>query len=442
VAKAIFYSYCSNPSLKTGVRDREIEKTLVMNKNQNMTKINFPPINEQMDLIKRGAFEIIPEDELVKKLERSLKEGKQLNIKLGCDPSRPDLHIGHSVVLRKLEHFQSLGHIAILIIGDFTGMIGDPSGRNITRPALSLEETRKHGISYFEQASKILDREKTKIVYNSEWLGKMTFEDVIKLSSKYTVARMLERDDFTKRYKSGEPISMHEILYPLAQAMDSVAIKSDVELGGTDQKFNLLVGRDIQREYGMEAQVIITMPLIVGTDGVEKMSKSYNNYIGISESPKEIFGKTLSIPDSLIYNYFELATNLSNIELEEIKTKLVDPKTNPRDIKRQLAKALVSMYHSEEAARNAEEEFDRIFVNKGTPDEIPEFKFGERKEINILDLIILVNFAPSKGEAKRLVTQGGVTLDGEKIEDFQNSVLLKDGMILKVGKRKFIKLII
>jgi tyrosyl-tRNA synthetase len=407
-----------------------------------MTKINFPPINEQMNLIRRGTFEIIPEDELVKKLERSLKEGKPLNIKLGCDPSRPDLHIGHSVVLRKLAHFQSLGHLAILIIGDFTGMIGDPSGRNVTRPALSLEETRKHGISYFEQASKILEKDKTKIVYNSEWLGKMSFEDVIKLSSKYTVARMLERDDFTKRYKSGEPISMHEILYPLAQAMDSVAIKSDVELGGTDQKFNLLVGRDIQREFGMEAQVIITMPLIVGTDGVEKMSKSYNNYIGISESPKEIFGKTLSIPDSLICNYFELATNLSNNELLEIKAKLADPKTNPRDIKRQLAKALVSMYHSEEAARNAEEEFDRIFVNKGTPDEIPEFKFGEKQEINILDLIILVNFAQSKGEAKRLVTQGGVTLDGEKIEDVQNSVLLKDGMILKVGKRKFIKLII
>jgi len=407
-----------------------------------MTKINFPSINEQMNLIRRGTFEIIPEDELVKKLESSLKKGKPLNIKLGCDPSRPDLHIGHSVVLRKLAHFQSLGHLAILIIGDFTGMIGDPSGRNVTRPALSLEETREHGISYFEQASKILDRDKTKIVYNSEWLGKMTFEDVIKLSSKYTVARMLERDDFTKRYKSGEPISMHEILYPLAQAMDSVAIKSDVELGGTDQKFNLLVGRDIQREFGMEAQVIITMPLIVGTDGVEKMSKSYNNYIGISESPKEIFGKALSIPDSIIYNYFELATDLPNDELRKIKAQLDDPKTNPRDIKRQLAKTLVSMYHSIEAAKNAEEEFDRIFVNKGTPDELPEFKFGERQEINILDLIILVNFAPSKGEAKRLVNQGGVTLDGEKIEDFQNSVHLKDGMILKVGKRKFIKLII
>jgi tyrosyl-tRNA synthetase len=252
---------------------------------------------------------------------------------------------------------------------------------------------------------------------------------------------MLERDDFTKRYKSGEPISMHELLYPLAQAMDSVAIKSDVELGGTDQKFNLLVGRDIQREFGLEAQVIITMPLIVGTDGVEKMSKSYNNYIGISESPKEIFGKTLSIPDDLIYNYFELATNLSNEDLLDVKKQLENPATNPRNIKRQLAKTLVTMYHSPEAAQNAEEEFDRIFVNKGTPDEIPEFNFGDQKEINILDLVILVNFAPSKGEAKRLVTQGGVTLDNEKVTDFQKIVPLKNGAILKVGKRKFIKLI-
>lgn len=406
-----------------------------------MSRINFPPVNEQMDLIKRGTFEIIPEEELVQKLERSIKEGKPLNIKLGCDPSRPDLHIGHSVVLRKLSHFQSLGHLAILIIGDFTGMIGDPSGRNVTRPALSLEETREHGKSYFEQASKILDKEKTKIVYNSEWLGKMTFEDVIKLASKYTVARMLERDDFTKRYKAGEPISMHELLYPLAQAMDSVAIKSDVELGGTDQKFNLLVGRDIQREFGMEAQVIVTMPLIVGTDGVEKMSKSYNNYIGINESPKDIYGKTLSIPDMLIYNYFELATDLSSDELKKIKEQLNDPKTNPRDIKRYLARTLVRMYHSEEASKIAEEEFDRIFVEKGLPDEIPEFNFGDKKEINILDLIVLVNFAASKGEARRLVTQGGVTLNGEKVIDFQKIIHLQSGDILKVGKRKFIKFI-
>ena len=408
-----------------------------------MTKILFPPLNEQIDLIKRGAFEIIPEEDLVRKIERSLKEQKPLNIKLGCDPSRPDLHIGHSVVLRKLSQFQSLGHQAILIIGDFTGMIGDPSGRNVTRPALSLDETRINGQSYLEQASKILDKDQTKIVYNSEWLSKMSFEDVIKLSSKYTVARMIERDDFTKRFKSGEPISLHEFLYPLAQAMDSVAIKSDVELGGTDQKFNLLVGRDIQREFGIEPQVILTMPLIVGTDGVEKMSKSYNNYIGISESPKEIYGKTLSIPDSLMYNYYELATDISNEELKSIREQLNNPLINPRNLKRHLAKILVTMYYSELAAKEAEEEFDKIFIKKEIPEEIPEIKLtGETKEIGILDLLVKVNFAPSKGEARRLVSQGGVTLDNEKINDISALIKLKKENILKVGKRKFIKIIL
>ena len=408
-----------------------------------MDKITFPPINEQMDLIKRGAFEIIPEDELVKKLERSTKEGKPLKIKLGCDPSRPDLHLGHSVVLRKLAQFQSLGHQAILIIGDFTGMIGDPSGRNVTRPALTLEETRINGKSYWEQASKILDKEKTKIVYNSEWLGKMSFEDVIKLASKYTVARMIERDDFTKRFKAGEPISLHEFLYPLAQAMDSVAIQSDVELGGTDQKFNLLVGRDIQREFNIEPQVILTMPLIVGTDGVEKMSKSYNNYIGISDTPQDIFGKTLSIPDNLIYNYYELATDISNEELKEISDKLNDNESNPRDLKRELAKTIVRMYHDESAAKMAEEEFDKVFINKGIPDDIPEFKFPDSEEgIGILDLIVMVNFASSKGEARRLVSQGGVSVDGDKVTDIAAVIKLSSEAILKVGKRKFIRLFV
>lgn len=406
-----------------------------------MSTVKFPSLNEQMDIIKRGAVEIIPEEELVKKIEKSIKTSKPLNIKLGCDPSRPDLHIGHSVVIRKLAQFQELGHQAILIIGDFTGMIGDPSGRNATRPALSLEQTRINGESYFEQASKILHREKTKIVYNSDWLGKMSFEDVVKLASKYTVARMIERDDFTKRFKSGEPISIHEFLYPLAQAMDSVAIESDVELGGTDQKFNLLVGRDIQREFGMEPQVILTMPLLVGTDGVEKMSKSYDNYIGISDEPSQIFGRTLSIPDNLIYNYFELATNVSNQKLGEVKTQLENGSVNPRDLKRELARTLVSMYHNHEAAEIAQTEFDNIFINKGLPDEIEEFKVGINQEINILDLIVLVNFAPSKGEARRLVTQGGVSIDGEKISDVQYQVKIISGMILKVGKRKFIKLI-
>lgn len=401
----------------------------------------FPPLNEQMDLIKRGTVEIIPEDELVQKIKKSIETGKKLNIKLGCDPTRPDLHLGHSVVLRKLAQFQSLGHQAILIIGDFTAMIGDPSGRNSTRPPLTFEETRENAKSYIEQAAKILDKEKTKIVFNSDWLSKMSFEDVIKLSSKYTVARMLERDDFTKRYKTGVPISMHEILYPLAQAMDSVAIESDVELGGTDQKFNLLVGRDIQREYGVEPQVIITMPLLVGTDGTEKMSKSYDNYIGISDTPQDIFGKTLSIPDNLIYNYYELATDISNVELSQIKSDLENPEVNPRNTKRSLALRLVEMYHSKEAAIQAQEEFDKIFINKGIPDEISEYKV-QAAEISISDLIVDSGCAPSKGEAKRLIKQGGVTIDGEKITDSSISIIIEDGQILKVGKRKFVKLVL
>lgn len=404
-------------------------------------KILFPPLNEQLDIIRRGASEIIPEEELEKKIVKSIKEKKSLKIKLGCDPTRPDLHLGHSVVLRKLAQFQQLGHQAILIIGDFTGMIGDPSGRNSARPPLTAEETRINAQSYWEQAGKILDRATTKIVHNSEWLGKMTFEDVIKLCSKYTVARMLERDDFTKRFKGGIPISMHEMLYPLAQAMDSVAIESDVELGGTDQKFNLLVGRDIQREFGIEPQVILTVPLLVGTDGTEKMSKSYDNYIGIDEPAKEIYGKTLSIPDNLIYTYFELASDVVNEELNKIKLSLENPANNPRDIKRLLARKLVTMYHTEEAAVEAEKEFDNIFIKKGLPDEIPEFKVEGTKEIEILDLIVMTGSAPTKSEARRLLQQGGVTIDGEKIDDLKYIAKLDAPFILKVGKRKFYKII-
>jgi tyrosyl-tRNA synthetase len=400
----------------------------------------FLTVKEQLEVIKRGISELIPEEELVQKLEKSRNENKPLKIKLGCDPTRPDLHLGHAVVLRKLAQFQQLGHTAILIIGDFTAMIGDPSGRNATRPPLTFEEAQENAKSYWEQARKILDPEKTKIVHNSEWLQKMSFEDVIKLASKYTVARMLERDDFTKRYQGGIPISMHELLYPLAQAMDSVAIDSDVELGGTDQKFNLLVGRDIQREYNLEPQVILTMPLLVGTDGTEKMSKSYGNYIGIDDSPKDIFGKSLSIPDELIYTYFELGTDISSEELKEIKNNLANSNTNPRDIKRALARKFVEIYHSAEDAKTAEEEFDKIFINKGVPDNIPDLKMTE-STLEILDLIIKANFAPSRGEARRLVLQGGVTLDGNKIDDPKTIVEIMDGSILKVGKRKFIKLI-
>ncbi len=404
-------------------------------------QFSFPTLYEQMDLIKKGASEIIPEEELVKKIEKSIKENKQLNIKLGCDPTRPDLHLGHSVVLRKLEQFQSLGHKAILIIGDFTGMIGDPSGRNQTRPPLTIDEVRENAKSYWEQASKILDRDKTKIVYNSEWLGKMNFQEVIQLAAKYTVARMLERDDFTKRFQSQVPISMHELLYPLAQAMDSVAIESDVELGGTDQKFNLLVGRDIQREHGLEPQVILTMPLLVGTDGTEKMSKSYDNYIGIDDSPKDIYGRTLSIPDNLIYNYYELATDVDLNELAEIKNYLDDTTKNPRDLKRALARKLVEMYHSAEAAQTAEQEFDNIFKNKGLPDDIPEMKYEAGTEKGILDLIVETKLASSNSEARRLVQQGGVSINSEKISNFKEIVKLENEMILKVGKRKFLKII-
>ena len=402
----------------------------------------FPTVKEQMDVIKRGVSEIIPEDELVRKIETSILHNKPLNIKLGCDPSRPDLHLGHSVVLRKLRQFQDLGHQAILIVGDFTGMIGDPSGRSKTRPSLSIEETRQNGQSYFDQATKILSASKVKMVYNSEWLAPMNFADVIQLGSKYTVARMLERDDFTIRYKAGEPISIHEFLYPLAQAMDSVAIDADVELGGTDQKFNLLVGRDIQREFGKEPQVVLTMPILVGTDGVEKMSKSLDNYIGISEPPKEMYGKTLSIPDSLIHDYFLLATDIAPTELAKLKKDLDSKSVNPRDIKRRLARTLVTIYHSEESSVAAEKEFDKIFIKKDVPDEMAEFRYRVTNgNVGILQLLSDTKLAASKGEARRLVEQGGVSIDGVKVADINARIQLLQPVVMKVGPRRFLRII-
>lgn len=393
-----------------------------------------------MDVIKRGVSEIIPEEDLVKKIEKSIKTQKPLNTKLGCDPSRPDLHLGHSVVLRKLRQFQDLGHQATLIVGDFTGMIGDPSGRSKTRPPLTIDETRKNGQTYFEQATKILSTKKIQMLYNSEWLGKMSFADVIMLGSKYTVARMLERDDFEKRYKAGERISIHEMLYPLAQAMDSVAIRADVELGGTDQKFNLLVGRDIQREYGLEPQVAITMPILAGTDGVEKMSKSLDNYVGISELPRQIYGKTLSIPDTLIYSYFLLTTNASVDELKKIREQLEDSLLNPRDLKRRLARTLVAMYHDEQSARAAEEEFDRVFVKKDLPDEIPEYNISlGNGGIGIVRLLTETKLASSNSEARRMIEQGGVTINGERISDYNAEIQIPESVIVKVGKRRFMR---
>jgi tyrosyl-tRNA synthetase len=402
----------------------------------------FPSLEEQMEMIRRGAAEIIPEEDLARKIKQSIRTRTPLNVKLGCDPSRPDLHLGHSVVLRKLRQFQDLGHQAILIIGDFTGMIGDPSGRSKTRLPLTLEETRKNGQSYFDQATKILSAKKVKMLYNSEWLSKMNFEEVIRLASKYTVARILERDDFAERYKAGDPISIHELLYPLAQAMDSVAIKADIELGGTDQKFNLLVGRDIQREYGQDPQVILTTPILAGTDGVEKMSKSLDNYIAITDPPDEIYGKTLSIPDNLILDYFLLTTNVTAEELGGFRRQLSDRSVNPRDLKRRLARELVTLYYDEPAAHRAEEEFDRIFVAKEVPENVENFTLHTgNKKISIIELLAATKMASSNSDARRLVQQGGVTIDGKKITDVNFVLVLEREVILKVGKRRFLKII-
>jgi tyrosyl-tRNA synthetase len=396
----------------------------------------FPPHKEQLDIITRGAAEIIRVEELEQKIARSIKSDTPLKIKLGCDPSRPDLHLGHSVVLRKLRQFQDLGHQAILIVGDFTGMIGDPSGRSKTRPPLTIEETRTNGQGYFEQATKILSSKKIQMLYNSEWLGKMSFADVIALGSKYTVARMLERDDFERRYEAKEPISIHEFLYPLAQAMDSVAIRADVELGGTDQKFNLLVGRDIQREYGIEPQVTLTMPILPGTDGVEKMSKSLDNYIGVNEPAREIFGKAMRIPDGLIFDYFLLTTDMRADDLAAIKNELADPLTNPSTVKRRLARTLVALYHSENEAANAEKEFNRMFKEKEAPEEIPEVALSAPEgKMGILQLLTDARLVGSKSEARRMVDQGAVSVDGVKINDQHAVVSIAGGIVLRVGKR-------
>jgi len=399
----------------------------------------FPSINEQMDIIKQGVVDLLPEDELVQKLENSLKNNKPLNIKLGADPSRPDLHIGHAVVLHKMRQFQDLGHKAILIIGDFTAMIGDPTGKSKTRPHLTLEDTRINGQSYLEQATIILSSDNLEVVYNSDWLNQMNFIDVIKLSSKYTVAQLLERDDFSKRYQSGTPISLHEFLYPLAQAMDSVVIKSDVELGGTDQKFNLLVGREVQKAYGIEAQCILTMPILEGTDGVQKMSKSLDNYIAITDSPREIFGKVMSIPDNVITRYAKYAAFMSDSDIKAMETGLADGSLHPRNAKVETAMKIVAVYHHEEAAKAAFEEFERIFVNKDLPDTIDEVEL----EIDSIilradDLLVVAELAPSKKEARRLIEQGGVSVDGEKVENVFSEIDLSNKRLLKVGKRKFL----
>ncbi|HET7152782.1 MAG TPA: tyrosine--tRNA ligase [Candidatus Kapabacteria bacterium] len=394
-----------------------------------------------MDVIREGIHEILPEDELVRKIEYSAKKNIPLNVKLGADPSRPDLHLGHAVVLRKMRQFQDIGHQAILIIGDFTGMIGDPTGRSKTRPSLTLEETRRNGQSYFEQATKILSGKRMQMMYNSEWLSRMSFVDVVYLSSKYTVARMLERDDFEKRYKAGESIGIHEFLYPLAQAMDSVAVHSDIELGGTDQKFNLLVAREIQREYGLDPQAIVLMPILEGTDGKEKMSKSLGNYIAITDPPSEMYGKTLSIPDTLIERYFSLGLFAPSADLKRVKEFLAGS-GNPRDVKRELARRLVTLYHNEEAAKKAEEAFDELFVKKEIPDDIRDWTPAERADDYALTALIAeAKLVESGSEARRMIEQGGVSVNGEKIKDIKHRVTLSEPLVIKVGKRKFVRVL-
>jgi tyrosyl-tRNA synthetase len=394
-------------------------------------------VEEQIAFIKRGTVEIIPEAELRLKLNKSLKENRPLRIKIGADPSAPDLHLGHTVPLRKLRQFQVLGHEVFFLIGDFTGMIGDPTGKSETRNRLTKEIVEANAKSYQEQIFKILDPELTKIVFNSSWCSKLVFSEVLDLTSRYTVARLLERDDFSIRYKQGKPISLLEFMYPLVQGYDSVALKSDVELGGTDQKFNLLVGRDLQSSFNQESQVIITLPLLEGTDGTGKMSKSLGNYIGINESPKNIFGKVMSIPDNLILKYFELTTDVSDTEIANMKAAL-NAGENPRNLKVVLGKTLVKLYHSGVAANEAHEEFEKVFKHKGVPDDMQEFQI--KQDISLIDLVVAAGAIASKSEVRRLIKQNAVTIDNEKVGPEANPVFkLGESHVIKVGKRIFIK---
>jgi len=391
---------------------------------------------KQLEILKRNVVDLVSEEEL---LER-LKEGRPLRVKLGVDPSRPDLHLGHAVVLRKLRQFQDLGHRVVLIIGDFTARIGDPSGRSVTRPMLTKEEVLENAKTYQEQAFKILDPEKTELRFNGEWLDKMTFADVIILASKYTVARMLERDDFEKRYKEGIPIAISEFLYPLAQAYDSVAIEADIEMGGTDQYFNLIVGRKIQEEFGQRPQIVMTMPIIEGIDGKLKMSKSYNNYVAFTDPPGEMYGKLMAIPDHLIIKYMRLLTDIAEEEIEEYEKGMREKSINPRDVKMKLAFEITKFFHGEDKAKEAQDRFIKVFREKEVPEDIPEYEF-EEEEIPIVDLLLSVGAVTSRSEAKRLINQGGVYVNGERVKDFREMLKLDKEIVLKVGKRRFYKIL-
>lgn len=397
-------------------------------------------VTRQLSIIRRGAAEIIPEEDLEKKVRHSLRTGRPLRVKLGLDPTAPDIHLGHTVVLHKLRQFQELGHQVIIIIGDFTGRIGDPTGRSETRRQLTEEEVKTNAETYKEQIFKILDPRRTEVVFNSSWLGKLTFSEVIELAAKVTVARMLEREDFSRRFQEGRPIGIHEFFYPLMQGYDSVVLRADVELGGTDQKFNLLMGRTLQKEYGQEPQVALMMPILPGLDGIQKMSKSLGNYIGINEPPQEMYGKTMSLPDELMLLYFELVTTLSLEELEDLRRRLAAGMLHPRDAKMYLAREIVKLYHGEAAALQAEANFRRVFQERELPEEMPEVEV-EKARMWVPRLLVRCGLAPSTSEARRLILQGAVKLNGVKLEDPEADIEISPGDVLQVGRRKFVRLV-
>lgn len=399
-------------------------------------------IDEQVNLLKKGSVDCVPEEELKRKLERSARTGAALRVKAGFDPTAPDLHLGHTVLIRKMRHFQQLGHTVIFLIGDFTGLIGDPSGRSATRPPLTREQIDENAETYKQQIFKLLDRERTELRFNSEWMSRLSAEEFVRLSAKATVAQLLERDDFMKRFKSQTPISLHELLYPLVQGYDSVALEADVELGGTDQRFNLLMARQVQREYGVsEPQLIMTTPLLEGTDGVQKMSKSLGNYIGITEPPGEMFGKLMSISDELMWRYYQLLTDLSEQELASLRSNCkAGGIRHPRDVKAELARRIVADFHSEAEALSANEEFDRVFGQKKTPSDVTavERPAGSTK---LVKLLVGEGLAPSVAEAQRLVSQGSVRVNGDKVTDVRSEMRFDAGdeVLLQVGKRKFLR---
>jgi len=397
-------------------------------------------VDEQMAVIRQGVVEIIPEDDLRRKLERSLRENEPLVVKQGFDPTAPDIHLGHTVGLRKLRQFQDLGHTVVFLIGDFTGMIGDPSGRNETRKQLHREVLIENAKTYTEQAFKILDPKRTVVDYNSRWLAKMEFADVLRLTATQTVAQMLERDDFEKRYATGRPISLLEFVYPLAQGYDSVALNADVEIGATEQKFNLLMAREIQRAYGQEPEVILTLPILEGIDGVDKMSKSLGNYIGITEAPEEIFGKTMRIPDSLIVKYFELVSSYGPSQVESVRKRLAEPGTNPSHLKRELARDLVAQFHDADAAQAAESHFNRLFVEHERPERTRQIDLDAPEGgLWIVRLLTEAGLCDSSSAARRLIQQGAVRIDGEKLSDVERKLApRKEAYAIQVGKRGFV----